>query len=212
MAKRDRWSSNHLGGIMWFVVSKKKHRAVLDKWGREERNWYEIFSEQDAKIDEQTMILNSSERKNVLADLQTALHFIQDYQRSLSLVCAADPHYTKADALLNKYGLQGDIHKVVSGFQATHHDPIIIGIDHQGKAISASTDEIFTTSVGTEQELKAQTQEDERVFGDQSYGQESATLMAERTDKGDRLFFVPKDEEAPPSVLAARITTEEASK
>jgi len=36
-------------------------------------------------------------------------------------------------------------------------------------------------------------------------------LMAERTDEGDRLFFVPQDKEVPENVLVARATTEEAS-
>jgi hypothetical protein len=116
-------------------------------------------------------VLKSSEREKVLADLQSALHLIQDYQRSLSIVCAADPHYIKADTLLDKYGLQADSHKIVAGFQATPHKPTIIGIDHQGHA---------------------------------------ATLMAERTNDGDRLFFVSKDEGDPPALASAKAVTEDA--
>jgi hypothetical protein len=193
---------------MWFVISKKKHQEALNEWGFEEHFWNEVIGELNFKIEEKDKVLKSSEREKVLDDLQSALHLIQDYQRSLSIVCAADPHYTKADALLDKYGLQGDSQKIVGGLQTTPHKPTIIGVDYHGKAVGMVGNEGVTTRVGTEQELRTQTREDEQVFGDQSYGQEKATLMAERTDDGDRLFFVPKDEVDPPALVSAKATTE----
>jgi hypothetical protein len=207
---------------MWFVVSKKKHQRTIDLY-RSNTNWWskrtndlqDLIKRLDDEITEQDRKLASTERQKVLFDLQSALHLIQDYKRSLSVICGADPHYIKADALLDKYGLQGDFHKVVAGFQATPHKPTIIGVDHQGHAIgtvSGTTDKVITTRVGTEEELRKQTFKDEHIFGDQSYGQEKATLMAERTDKGDRLFFVPRDEKDSPALVAAKATTEEASR
>jgi hypothetical protein len=202
---------------MWFAVSKKKHQRAVDLhrsnvkwWVNRTNDLQDLIARQDDVITEQNKKLASSEREKVLADLESALHLIQDYQRSLSIVCAADPHYIKADALLDKYGLSGDFHKIVAGFQATPHKPSIIEIDHQGKTMGAVSKPAWTARVGTEQELKEQTQEDEKSFGDQSYGQEKATLVAERTDEGDRLFFVPRDEKNSPALAAAKATTEEA--
>jgi hypothetical protein len=200
---------------MWFVVSKKRHEEALDGWHQEQLGRRKEATELHEKIEDRDARLSSTEREKVLADLESALHMIQDYQRSLSIICAADPYYIKADTLLDKYGLSGDFHKIVAGFQATPHKPTTIEVDHQGKAVGVvnrPADGVITTRVGTEKELIKQTFEDEQKFGDQSYGQEKATLMAERTDEGDRLFFVPQDEKDSPALAAAKTVTEEASR
>ena len=173
---------------MWFVVSKKKHQAVLDEWGHEEHNWHEIFSEQDAKIDEQAAILKSSEREQVLTDLETSLKLIQQYQRSLSMISASDPNITAANRLLKKYGLKGDPNATYLG--ATSH-PL---------------------------KSKWQEEEErwgDEAYGSGTVRIEAEAIdEGENKEPGytrGRIQYTDLDAEDPPILAAAKATTEEAS-
>lgn len=200
--------------MMWFFVSKKRHnaeRAIQD--ARTERairageGIAQKLSERETLIAEYENRWKSTDGKIVLNDLQSALRLIQEYQRTISIFVAADPHYREADALLERWGMKGDPAKIVGGFTAVPpgEKPTVIEVDEKGKAmgtgpegygrgrdvVSGPTEPIVRGYVGTVEEIEARTREDSELFGTQGYGRETALLVTERTEEGDRLYFVP---------------------
>jgi hypothetical protein len=209
------------------LMRAKTHRRILGEAAHDHQKQLNgcraDLATRDARIREYVKLESNPEAiarwtspdgKRVLNDLQSALRLIQEYQRSLSVVLAADPHYREADALLEQWGMKGDPAKVVAGFQNIQTPPSVIEVNERGKAVSSRRDvvtgacePIVRAHVGNEEEIEKRTQGDAALYGDQAYGQETATLVAERTPEGDRLYFVRKDEQVPEDVQAARATT-----
>lgn len=195
---------------MWFVVSKKKYKAALDDWGREESNWHEIFSEQDAKIDEQAAILKSSEREKVLVDLEEALNLVQTYQRALDILSAADPNITRANDLLRRWDKLPES-KTYLGMR-THAD----WDEHMGEPPSQTK-----TFVGPRPEAIDCWKQEETEWGDEAYGSGHVRIEAEALDEGSnkepgyiraRIQYIDLDAEESPVLAVAKAITNEASR
>jgi hypothetical protein len=152
---------------MWFVVSKKRHHEVLDQWGHAEHEWREEAGKLGKTIEDQDARLRSTEREKVLRDLQEAFNLILGYQRALATVGTADPQISKANALLERYGLQGEASASYLGF----------------KRVEGFKEPRAEESPGRlSPEWWAQ---EEKRWGTEAYGEANVRIEAEAIDDGD---------------------------
>ncbi len=116
--------------------------------------------------------------KVVLNSLQAALNMIKDYQRNLSTLQAADPQYRDADELLELWGVKPyKQNRIVLGFKEPGGSAII---DH----------------AAAEAKKMLPRQEEEQKWGAEAYGTETIEIIAERTEDGDKVHFVPTEQRA----------------
>ncbi len=162
---------------MFGLVLKKTHREVLRLWGEEEHAWRANEAALHKLLDEKDTLINSTERKKVLDDLELALNLVQAYQRALSMVSASDPNIIKANALLEKWGKHGDPHATYLGATATP------------PPATYSEFKLDSTSI------KSRLEQKEEFYGEEAYG--SATV---------RIEAVPiEEEDKEPGYTRARI-------
>src|ERR1700691_5706533 len=94
---------------MWLLVTKKTHKKALQtiedqrkhEWAihdADERAYIKVIGEYERRW-------GSDDGKVVLNALQDALRMIVEYQRSLAILAAADPHFKAADKLLERWGI-----------------------------------------------------------------------------------------------------------
>lgn len=164
---------------MWFVVSKKEHRSVLDSWGKDEHAWHEEREGLHGTIVEKDTILKSTEREKVLTDLQAALNLVRGYQRSLSIASYSDPQIIEANALLEKYGMQGEESATYLGFKqagavqvprATHSDHVEL----DGLFVQPPTERPET-----------RWEREEKKWGAEAYGSGNVRIEAVALDEDD---------------------------
>lgn len=184
---------------MFGLVRKKTHREVLRLWGEAEHAWRANEASLHALLAEKDKLINSTERAKVLADLESALLLIQAYQRALSMVSASDPNIIKANALLEKWGKQGDPHATYLGASNSR--------DLMGKVPEG----YGRTSEREAPQTRWEREEEE--WGDEAYGTATVRIEAEAVDEGDdkepgytraRIRFVDTDVKDP-----APVATEE---
>lgn len=170
---------------MWFVVSKKEHRRVLDQWGKDEHDAREQVEElaatnraQRKSIAEKDTILQSTERRTILADLEKALNLVVGYQRALSTIGASDSQISEANLLLERYGLKGVENASYLGFQRRGdiQEPrekaeTVVGLEK-------------LTSAPEETGLDRWRREEE-IWGEEAYGSGVVRIEAEAVDEGD---------------------------
>jgi hypothetical protein len=156
---------------MWFVVSKKQHQAVLDEWGKQEHRLCDELRAVEDKYDQQDKVLKSTEREKVLASLQEALRLVQEYQRALASLSAADPNIVQANALLEKWSLKGEPNATYLGFRQN----------------SPALDPIFRPeSIGTSDFApNNQWEREEEYWGDEAYGSANVRIEMEAIDEGE---------------------------
>lgn len=186
---------------MWFVVSKKRYEREIDGWIEEENSWLEHERNLEGTVAEQTKVLKSTEREKVLADLQSALNLMRSYQRSLSTMSASDPQIVEANALLEKYGMQGEPAATYLGFQrkGAVHEP---RMTHEDRIeLEALLD---PPTVKPTEPPKTRWEREEEEYGDEAYGKGNVRIDAEAIDEGDdkepgytraRIHFVDVDAE-----------------
>lgn len=121
-------------------------------------------------------LLKSTEREQVLFDLQKALNLIRDYQRSLNIAALADPKISQANALLKKYGIKGEENASYLGFQrtASFHEPDV----NDGSAVDLA-------AIAPTEKPKTRWEREEEEWGDEAYGSETVRIEAEAIDEGD---------------------------
>lgn len=168
---------------MWFIVSKKKHHRVLDEWGAMERELRDeieslgsTVAEQQGNIAAKDALLKSTEREQVLFDLQNALNLIRDYQRSFNVAAVADPKISQANALLKKYGIECEESASYLGFQRTvsFHEPDV----SDGTAVDLA-------AIAPTEKPKKRWEREEEEWGDEAYGSGTVRIEAEAIDEGD---------------------------
>jgi hypothetical protein len=171
---------------MWLIVSKKRHHEVLDQWGHAEHQWREEAGELGKTIEDQAKLLSSTEREKVLRDLQDALNLIRDYQRVLATIGTADPQISKANALLGRYGMQGEASASYLGFKR---------VEGYKEPRAEESPERLSPEWW---------QQEEKRWGSEAYGEAHVRIEAEAIDEGDdkepgytraRLSFVDLGEE-----------------
>jgi hypothetical protein len=152
---------------MWFVVSKKRYYEHLNQWGLAERKRQAKIGELEKTIEDQDARPRSTEREKVLQDLQEAFNLILGYQRALTIVGGADPQISKANALLERYGLQGEASASYLGFKRVEgfKEP---RAEESPKRLSP--------------EWWAQ---EEKRWGTEAYGNANVRIEAEAIDDGD---------------------------
>lgn len=186
---------------MW-IITKKKHEYVLGLARRQKKAMRESFESQirdgTTKLQEAERVLHSTEREKVLADLETALNLIQEYQRVLSQMSASDPNIIKANALLEKWGKKGDPNATYLGAQQ--------------RVPSWSGNESIRDEFSTVIPPKTRWEREEEEYGDEAYGSGNVRIEAEAIDEGDEkepgftrahIRFVDLDEE-PEALTAAK--------
>lgn len=165
---------------MWFVVSKKRHQRELlasaEERTREHKNWLSIIYGRDTRLASQDAILNSTEREQVLFDLQAALNLVRDYQRAYSVMSMADPQISQANALLRKYGIAVEESATYLGFQRTadFHEPDV-GEGHL----------VDLAAIAPVDPPKTHWEQEKEKWGDEAYGSGTVRIEAEAIDEGD---------------------------
>lgn len=152
---------------MWLIVSKKRHHEVLDQWGHAEHEWREEAGELGKTIEDQAKLLSSTEREKVLRDLQDALNLIRDYQRALATIGTADPQISKANTLLERYGMKGEESASYLGFQR-------VGGVKEPRAEKSP-----------ERLSPEWWQQEEKRWGAESYGEARVRIEAKAIDESD---------------------------
>lgn len=171
---------------MWFIVSKKRHQKGIDEFFAKEDAWLLRECKLEAMIEDQAKLLGSTEREKVLRDLQDALNLIRCYQRVLATIGTADPQISKANTLLERYGMQGEANASYLGFQR-------IGGFKEPRAEESP--------MRLSSEWWAQ---EEKRWGAAAYGKGNVRIEVEALDEGDekepgytraKLHFVDLSEE-----------------
>lgn len=196
----------------------KTHRRALQQWGEEEHasrereaGLHQALVEKDKQLAEQDKLINSTERMEVLGDLEAGLNLVQAYQRVLSMMSLSDPNIIKANALLEKYGKKGDPNATILGAQPRG---ITTSEDIKERIGGASGEFVFDPT-----SPKTRWQQEEEYWGAEAYGSGNVRIEAEAVDEGDekevgytraRIRFVDTDGVIPPALAAAISTTEEA--
>ena len=198
---------------MFGLVRKKTLDKTLRLWGLAEHAFREEEERLGGIIGEKERLINSTERKTILADLELALNLMQAYQRALSLVSASDPNIIKANALLEKYGKQGDSNATILGAQPRGK---VASKDIADRIAQAHGEFVFDSASS-----KSRWEQEEEYYGAEAYGSGTVRIEAEPIDEGDdkepgytraRIRFVDMDApEDPPVLVAAKATTEDAS-
>lgn len=170
---------------MWFVVSKKRHEKTLDRWHQEQQGRRKEATGLREKIEDQDARLSSTEREKVLRDLQDALNLIRDYQRVLAIIGTADPQISKANALLERYGMQGEASASYLGFRR---------VEGLKEPRAEESPERLSPEWWAQEEKR---------WGAEAYGEGNVRIEVEALDEGDekepgtraKLHFVDLSEE-----------------
>lgn len=217
---------------MFGLVLKRTHRRALQQWGEEEHasrdreaGLHKLLVEKDGQLREQDALINSTERMQVLGDLEEALNLMQAYQRVLSMMSLSDPNIIKANALLEKYGKKGDPNATYLGAQtrgkSTSQD-LLGKIPDSYDAFAHHASAEIPTSKGDEfvfdpASPKTRQEQEEEYWGEEAYGSAHIRIEAEAIDEGGKkepgytrasVRFVDLNAEEPPVLTAAKATTE----
>lgn len=164
---------------MWFIT-RKRHRAEINdwkaRWEEDHRTQAKIIVGLERHKQEKDAILKSTEREQVLFDLQAALNLVRDYQRAYSIMSMADPKISQANALLRKYGIEIEENATYLGFRrsADFHEPDV-GERHL----------VDLAAIAPVDPPKTHWEREEEKWGDEAYGSGTVRIEAETVDEGD---------------------------
>ncbi len=196
---------------MFGLILKRTHRRALQQWGEEE---HAHRAEENRLLDiiiKHDKVLRSTERNKVLADLELALNLVQAYQRALVIASASDPNIAKANALLRRWGKQGEPAATYLGARRN-------GDWNETMGTPPPPSKSFA---GPTPEASERWKREEEEWGDEAYGQAHVRIEAEALDEGDAkepgytrasIRFVDVDTKEPSALVTAKATTEDAAK
>jgi hypothetical protein len=173
-----------------FIVTRKKHEARLRE--SNETRW-EMRRQLEAKLDTAYKSIfdyesryESPDGKMVLNSLQDALRLILEYQRTLTIMSASDPHILQANNLLEKWGMKGEPGATYLGMK--RNSPALDHIFRPDRSRSASKnlmDTVPEDGLMTGKEVKDRWEREEEYWGDEAYGTANVRIEMEAIDEGD---------------------------
>lgn len=162
---------------MWFIT-KKAHKKIL---GRQEhllrRSWRREADSLKAIIADQNETLNSTERNQVLTDLEEALNLIKAYQRALSIISVSDPNLIRANRFLEKFNRCGAPNATILEAQSQG----VTSSDDIAEIIGANDEFVFDPS-----SPKTRREQEEDYWGDEAYGSGIVRIEAVPIDEGEK--------------------------
>lgn len=164
---------------MWFITRKRYQKEIDDlkaRWGSAHQVQARVIKELERHKQDKNAILKSTEREQVLFDLQSALNLIRDYQHAYVMLSMADPKISQANALLQKYGIAIEEHATYLGFKRTadFHEPDV----GDGTAVDLAT-------IAPQGRPKTHWEREEEKWGAEAYGSGTVRIEAEVIDEGE---------------------------